>query len=104
MSFSLNDTSFPCKSEVEFKIVGSRPTRCMQLTNQKIIATYAQKTWIQKMMKVRNCNPFLMKINAESMIGKVISATLSSLIWGAYINFCSKYLFTLQFVSRLKAE
>lgn len=43
MSFSLNDTSFPCKNEMEFKIVGSRPTRCMQLTNQKIIATYAQK-------------------------------------------------------------
>ena len=43
MSFSLNDTLFPCESEVEFKIVGSRPTGCMQLTNQKNIATYAQK-------------------------------------------------------------
>ena len=104
MSISLNDTSFPCKSEVEFKILGSRPTKCMQLTNQKIIATYAQITWIQKMMKVRNCNLFPMEINAESMIGKVISTTMSSLSWVAYINFCNKYLFTLQFVSRLKAE
>ena len=56
------------------------------------------------MMKVRNCNPFPMEINAESMIGKVISTTMSSLSWVAYIIFCNKYLFTLQFVSRLKAE
>ena len=50
-SFSLNDTSFPCKSKVEFKIVGSKPTRCMQLTNQKIIATYAQKNGFRKWWK-----------------------------------------------------
>ena len=104
MSFSLNDTSFPCKSEVEFKIVGSRPTGCMQLTNQKIIATYAQKNGFRKWWKVRKCNPFQIDINAESKIGKVISATMSSLSLVAYINFCNKYPFTLQFISRLKAE